>query len=421
MGLNGTLLIGRMDDRRAKYFDYSRYLFYLFLFTLPLPHVTAINNIGFYGCLLFFLFAIFKRELLHPYFNKVFFLVVFSYFSISLIGSFLHIETIGISLKAVKAHLFEQLFVLIYVLYFIKNSGKITHMLMVISISYIGIIVIPLYDFFDVLFSAGVSQALNIREIGLFDNYGINFQFYYPILLGSFFLSEVSLKVKSYWAFFLFLGFFFGVLYNTLTAIVLVFFYILFVFFLHVSNNLKIIYLLLASLSLIVFPYSLEKISSDINKFNKKDNYSLLSSRVAIWDVAIDCALDAPIYGYGYGQKKIKYICTDDKYVNAAAERGNFFGSAYLKGGKINFHNVYIESLFTTGWLGLLLLLGMFWYAILLAYRNKHFKEINRLLVIPIIVIFMLGSLMNGIWEGYAISKALMVFIGIGVYKEVVT
>ncbi|MFV0565534.1 MAG: O-antigen ligase family protein [Flavobacteriaceae bacterium] len=126
-----------------------------------------------------------------------------------------------------------------------------------------------------------------------------------------------------------------------------------------------------------------------------KDNFGGISIRLKKWDSAIKCISESPLIGFGVGDGKNELL---NQY-----RKDKFYLGLY---NKYNSHNQYIDTLLQVGFLGLIPLLLIFFYA----YKYSLNKMFLLLLTNTFAIGFITESMLNRQWGVISFSFLLIVF-----------
>jgi len=101
-----------------------------------------------------------------------------------------------------------------------------------------------------------------------------------------------------------------------------------------------------------------------------------VTQRLWLWQNAIRQVSERPIFGYGLRSQKKVYKWKIQKE-NLSSEHGRSYNLAAMTIGSLNLHNQYLQILYDTGVLGLLIFIG----SILLAFRRAVSRR-NKLFIL---------------------------------------
>jgi O-antigen ligase len=402
-------------------------LFWGYLLTLPLPHTAALNNLFLYGSVLPLAVSLRRNELQWPRMDRAV-LLLLAYAAIAVFGIFANQIDTANSLHRVRSDLLEQLYVLGFCLLYVGNRPSPARLLLPLAGGFLlltlGMVVYVLLTLFQQ--PQVFSQDSYLRDV--FPRYGLNAQFYLPILVGGLALGRLSHAGRWLLILAVAAAFVLAVWHNTTSAVVFVALHLLFVTLRHLRVRFQIGFAHLALFGLvaaIAVALSLkeagfQKIMAQGALLSEGKHFELLSRRGGIWAIAIPCAKDAPWYGYGYGQKKVALICSEETYIRPARESGNVMADYFRREnyGKASFHNQYLENWFITGWLGALLWFAFFLGACHSAWRMRSADGLQQLVVLPSLLIFLAGCFFNGLWEGPAVAKGIMVILALALARR---
>lgn len=420
-----ALLLSRVAER--PWLTWSSWCYAGYLFTLPLKHTTALNNLCLLGSFLLLVASLWRERPAWPRVGRGAWCFA-GYAAVVLAGIPLSGVDVAHSWERVLPGLAEQLYGFVFVLYFLRQGGAPRFLLRALAGGFALLTVAVL------LILAGIAltlpQALggdfHLRAIA--PGYGIHAQFYLPLLLGLAILAapggapRIAAFVLGAAAFALALA------YGTMSGVALIVLYVLWLGWRRLGRqdarrwrawSVAGLVLVLA-LGLALNRAGLEKIAQQWSYATQGKGYDLLSARVGIWAIALDCIADAPWHGYGYGQKKIALVCSDEKYVGPARARQNPMADYFRtdRYGGIGFHNQYLENLFIGGWVGSLCWLGLFGAAVAAAGRRSDPDGLLRVVVLPLLLIYLAAACFNGLWETQPFSKGLMVLLALALSRD---
>lgn len=423
--LNPRLNVTQPPAVQAPWFTAATWFFALFLLTLPLKFGTALNNIGLYTSLLLWLISLWRGELQHPRMTPALWALFAYLLTVSGAIAINQIDTER-SFNSLKGNLLEQVYCLIFFLYHLRNRHQPWSLLTWLLAGFVLLNLCTLPPALQLWINGSHNLTVDMKAADINPGYGINAQFYLPLLLGySLFAPLIRWQRILLWLLCL-LSLILTALYDMSTALFAVMAYALCLAVGALVQRLRLSarqVTLAAAMSLaagvglfmaVAKDSTLEKIAGQYQLISSGQYYELLSARGGLWALAWDCARDAPLYGYGYGEKKVQLICSQDRYVHHAEQRGNQQGLRFvvLKYGQFNFHNQYLENIFVAGWLGSLCWMALFALSLRRAWSQRH-QPLIAWLVVPGLIIYLFGCLFNGLWEGPPVSKALMLLLAL--------
>lgn len=399
-----------------------------YLLTLPLKHTTALNNLCLYGSLLSLIVSGVRERLAWPRIGRS------ALFFVAYVGIVVAaIPLAGIDManswRRVHTGLFEQVYVFSFCLLYLRNGGARSLLVGALAAGFLLLTVATAIALGTVVWLTPTDlpgTGFHLRAIA--PGYGIHAQFFLPLLLGMlavFPLRRWQLILAGAGAGAAFL---LALAYNTTSGLALIVVYAVWLGWrLLGARRLPGRYFLLAgacaamvALSLAPGRAGLDKIVRQPALWATGQHYQLLSNRIGIWDIALDCVGDAPWHGYGYGQKKIALVCGNEKYRQAAHARNNpmadYFRPEHY--GSIGFHNQYLENWFSGGWVGALCWLAFFIGAIRSAWRAPDPDGWQRVIVLPSLLIFLAACSFNGLWEAQPLAKGLMVMLALALSRD---
>lgn len=406
-----------------RFFDWATLFFMGYLATLPLKPVVAVHNICYVLSLLLFGLAWWRKELRFPRLNP-WLLALGAYALIGVLGIAINQIDVANSVKDLRNNLFQQLYILLFTLVYIANRPHPVRLLWALCAGFVVLTLMTAGQMAWLWISTPeiFGPDFHIRQIPYGSGYGLNFQFYFPLLVGLLVVAGNRSPVRRA------LGLLFclvalgtGISYNVTSAVIMIALYLLWVAgrYLVCRFKLKIgwlvalaaVFVVLSALSISRAGY--DKLVAQYSLVEEGQYFELFSRRGALWDLAADCIKDVPLLGYGYGDKKVALICGQDRYRLAAEARGNpWAGYFQTEGyGKAGFHNQYLETLLISGPLGLLCWLAFWFGALRSAWRQRGEDGFHQLVTIPVALIFLGGCFFNGIWEGPPMAKGLMVVL----------
>jgi O-antigen ligase len=394
-------------------------LFSIYVFIIPFAHTAAIRNISLYGSMLLFIVLVMKKEIILNYKNIIFGIFTL-YFLEAIVSIFINQVDVSGSLKEIKQNLFEQFYILIVVLSVFKTKKNILYLVKVLAFSYITLTLLSFIEvaYFD--YKYGFEYLLQTWQRGeyrFWGGYSRISVIYLPILFGYivYMWKCFAKNSKIVYISILLISVFLVILYQSSSVIVFLAISLIIPFLFAKDKKLFFIGLIIGSLSIFAFDKLIlnGKITNKIfdpiaYKFN---NFYALDGRSGIWQgvtVTLD-DLNTKLLGYGYGWKKLSIITKKEKYLKKYKEK-NDVAFSYFKDlgyGKANPHNTYLEILFTTGIIGLFLILSLLFISCysILKYKNK----LAIFIILPLLISFMLNALTNGYWEGGS-GKIIVIF-----------
>ncbi len=413
--------------KNGSWFDLANVLFSGYLLTLPLPHTAALNNLFLYGSVLPLAVSLRRREVQWPRVDPA---IVFllAYAAIAVFGVFASQIDMANSLHRVRSDLLEQLYVLAFSLLYVRNRPSPVRLLLPLAAGFVVLTLGVLVSLLLIPFQQPQVFSQDFYLGDLFRRYGLNAQFYLPILAGGLAICRLSHAKRWLLTLAVATAFALAVWHNTTSAVILVSAHLLFLTLRHLRLRFRIgpsrlvLFGLVAAIAvaLSLKEEGYEKIKAQGALLSEGKHFELLSLRGGIWAIAIQCAKDAPWYGYGFGQKKVALICSDEAYIGPARENGNIMANYFRKEnyGKASFHNQYLENWFISGWLGALLWLAFFLGACRSAWLMRSADGLQQLVVLPSLLIFLAGCFFNGLWEGPAMAKGIMVILALALARR---
>jgi O-antigen ligase len=402
-------------------------LFWGYLTTLALPHATALRNILLYASVLAFAASLVRRELQWPRVDRSVWLLL-GYALVAVAAVLVNQIDAARSLDRVRSELLMQAYVLVFALAYVQNGPSPRRILLPLAG---GFVLLVAYAAGSLLYHSIWAPAIFTPDFQLraiVDGYGLNAQFYLPIVVGGLVVFPLSRAVRGLALGAVAGGFALAVWYNTTTAVLFVALHMIFIAAWEVRRRLRIGaagLALLAVLGLAAVVVSLknegyEKMAEQAELVSEGKYYQMLSLRGGIWAIGVECAKDAPWYGYGYNEKKVALVCSDEKYLRQARERGNPMAGYFRKEdyGKVSLHNQYLAHWLESGWLGTALWLAFFLGACRSAWKKRAKDEVQAFVVLPSLVIFLAGCMFNSLWSGYAASKGIMVMLALALAER---
>lgn len=398
-----------------------------YLFTLPLKHTTALNNLSLTASFLLLTVSLWRERpatgpRTGPQTGRGAWCFA-GYTLVVLAGIPLSGIDVSNSWERVFSGLAEQWYGFLFVLYFLRQDGSPRFLLHALAGGFVLLTVATL------LVLAGIALALPQALGGDFHlraitpGYGIHAQFYLPLLIGLVAVAVPGNKLRLVLLLLCATAFVLAVAYGTMSGVALIATYILWLGWRRMARqNLRrwrawsiagIVLVLAVGLAL--NRSGLEKIANQWSYATQGKGYELLSRRVGIWSIALDCAADAPWHGYGYGQKKVALVCSNEKYVGPARALHNPMADYFRadRYGSIGFHNQYLENLFVGGWVGSLCWLGLFVGALVAARSRPDPDGLLSVVVTPLLLIYLAAACFNGLWESQPFSKGLVVLLAL--------
>ena len=409
-----------------RWFGVAVVLFYGFLATLALPHTTALRNIFLYTSMLAFAASLWRRELQWPRVDRsVWFLLAYAIVALAAV-LVNRVDTLE-SLQRARSELLVQAYVLAFVLVYVQNRPSPR---LIVAPLALGFALLVLYAVLALAYYALWKPEIftpdfHLRQI--VDRYGLDAQFYLPIAAASLALFPLGRGARLVLLLVVAVGFALAVAYNTTSGVVLVAVYLAFLAGRYLRRRYRIgvgqlaLLALLAAigLALALTDEGYKKIADQARFASEGKYFAMLSARGGLWAIGAQCASDAPWYGYGYNEKKAALVCDDEKYLRPARESGNPMAEYFHKDnyGKVSLHNQYLANWFESGWPGSFFWLAFFIGACLSAWK-KRADELQALVVLPSLLIFLAGCLFNGLWEGHAASMGIMVLLGLALAER---
>ena len=408
-------------------FDLASVLFCGYLVTLPLQHAAALRNLFLYTSLAAVAASLWRREVQWPRADKSVFLLL-AYALVAVAALLASQVDMARSFREVRSELLVQLYVLGFALLYVRNRPSPLPLLLALAG---GFVLLTLLSVFSLL-RAGLgglellSAGFHLRDIA--PGYGLNAQFYLPILVGGLAVFPLPRAGRLLLVPVAVTAFALAVWYNTTSAVVLVSLHLIFVTlrYLHLRLRIAPSRLAIAGLAaamaatLLLHDEGYKKIKAQLEFVSEGNYFHLLSNRAGMWAIGVECAAHAPWHGYGYGQKKVALVCSDEAYLRPARERGNFMADYFRAEdyGKVSLHNQYLENWLISGWLGALLWLAFFLAACRSAWAKRGPDGLQQLVVLPTLLIFLAGCFFNGLWEGPAMSKGLMLILALALAQR---
>jgi len=149
------------------------------------------------------------------------------------------------------------------------------------------------------------------------------------------------------------------------------------------------------------------------------NKYRGWNNRLAIWSGTLDMIEDRPVTGYGYGWKKIAHVVRDKGYLERWGEKNPSYKYFNDTGyGQTNPHNLVLQLLFETGFLGLGAFF-LFWFTIIIkavsaSEKSGEGADFVKYSAAGILISYALVNIANGLWEEsigmLMITFAAMVF-----------
>jgi O-antigen ligase len=400
-----------------------------YLLTLPLKNTNALNHLCLVVSFLLWGISLARETRAWPRVGRgawcfgVYALLVITGIPLSGID-------VGQSWDRVFNGLAEQLYGFLFVLYYLRQGGSPRFLLAALASGFVLLTVAVLAMLagiaaIDPRFLGGEFHLRNIAP-----GFGIHAQFYLPLLIGMVVTAPAHrLRGGFRWAILALAatGFALALAYGTMSGVALIVAYVLWLGWRRLGGQATrrwragaaagIVFVM--ALGLTLNRSGLEKVAHQWTYATQGKPYELLSLRVGIWAIALDCAADAPWHGYGYGQKKIALVCSDEKYLAPARAKHNPMAEYFRadRYGSIGFHNQYLENLFIGGWAGSLCWLGLFVGAIVAARRQVDPSGLLPAVVAPLLLIYLAAACFNGIWETQPFSKGLMVLLALAWFR----
>lgn len=405
------------------FFDWAAFFFMGYLASLPLQPIVALHNICYVLSLLLFGLAWWRKELSFPRFNP-WLLALGAYALIGVLAIAINQIDVANSIKDLRNVLFQQIYILFFTLVYIANRPGPIKLLWALCA---GFFVITLMNvgqmaWLWIIRPEFFGPDFHIRQIPYGSGYGLNFQFYFPLLVGLLvFTANLSPVWRAIGLLFCLVALGTGISYNVTSAVIMIAIYLLWVTWRYLQYRFRLktgwliallaVFAVISALSISKAGY--DKLVAQYSMVEKGQYFEMFSRRGALWDIAVDCIRDVPLYGYGYGDKKVALICGQDRYRVAAEARGNPWADYFATEGygKAGFHNQYLETLLISGPLGFLCWFAFWIGALCSAWGQRGEDGFHQLVTIPVALIFLGGCFFNGIWDGPPMAKGLMVVL----------
>jgi O-antigen ligase len=417
----------RFWGEAPSWFGVAVVLFSAYLLTLPMLHVTALRNIFLYSSLIAFCGSLWRREVRWPRVDNAAWLLV-AYAAVAVVAIAVNQVDTAASLHRVRTELLVQLYILVFVLVYAANRASPRPILSALGGGFVLLTLFALFSLLHAWLSNVDMFAGHFHLRQLVDGYGLNAQFYLPVLAGA--LAAFALPPPWRTALWVVVAAAFAltVWYNATSAVVFMALCMVYVALYYLRRRYRIgvarlaLFALVGAVAAVLVPKAegVDKILQQARLAAEGRYFELLSMRGGLWAVGVECAADAPWYGYGYGQRKVARVCGQESYLAPARERGNPMADYFRQSdpGKVSLHNQYLENWVLAGWIGALLWLGFFLGACRSAWRKRGPDGFQQLVVLPALVIFLAGCFFNGLWEGGPWSKAIMVILGLALVER---
>lgn len=397
------------------------FFFILYIFVLPFNHMTTFKSIGLIGSLLFFSYLIYRKEIIIKI--DIVLLLIVLYFIYCLVSIFFIGIDIKASLQSLKTGLLEQCFIYLVVVFYFYQKNKISTLLYSMSISYILLVVLSLFEVFVFWYNNGIVFDRNINDAFYFySGFSHVSVLFFPLFVGFFLCQEAKLNlyVKIIYILFVVISFFLILYYQSTTISVISFFVLVYALFIKLDKRYFFYFLFFIMSFLFIFEsnneYKLFQKITKIENFNLVNNNNALSGRSGLWHGLWTCMDNHFILGYGYGWEKVQIVCSSGDILEKIQKNGNEWGWMYFKNvsyGSVNPHNTYLEILFSNGIIGLTAVMLLLFYNIFLILKNIKQHKVYYVLFLPIFVSYLLSSFMNGYWIDSNHAKILMILIGL--------
>jgi|GEM_PF-5331449 len=376
-----------------------QFLFTLYVFILPIPHMPAIRNIALFSSLLLFIYLGFKGKLYFPSSLSqrwklfLFFLIGGIFFS-NLIGLALQQVDITGSLKQVWENLLEDVYIFWAILLFFNRPTRLKFLLR--GFIY-GFLFLTFFAFGNVIWSYfhfGWSQILNrlnrVSNFYWWAGYSRIGTIYLPILIG--FLVEFWREFNRWEKWGLVVGGIIGIglllLYRSAGPAILTLSALALIGWLKVGPSRLITILGGIGMVGIIYFYDVhltkERKIFNLSQYDLLHNPGSLDGRGGLWKGFL-LLLDTPekvVFGYGYGWKKFGII--GKKFRARFKMENNYESYKMFSGyGHANPHNTYIEVLMDGGVVGLTLFLIFIGVGGWLGIKIGRDRRVSSVLSIP--------------------------------------
>lgn len=425
---------------------FIRAFFYIYIFSLPFKHVTSIRETSFYLMLLLFLIKIGKNGIKIK-FND---LSIIAFFSLvgAVFVSILFSPYPMDSLDAFRKNMFMQMAVFFVILNEFDSFEKLKPLIFTVvgSFAVLGIVilieggVLGRFEF--------VTEARQHDPKTFWGGYALVATFYIPFTVGCLFIGKDNRAVIGIIFISLLLEIFLLTLYGKRTSLIAVMFS-QFVLLLLTRKHKRLLILFFFALTIIGSAYygsayyvsrivkqeisqNEKTLQTESNvKQNEKtvqteshvkpeiimplNDLTSMIERYAMWKGTLDIIKERPVFGYGYGWKKLSWVAKEPRFLNKWASDDEQFGRTkhessynYFKHtnyGSANPHNLILQILFEIGIIGLGAFV-FFWSTIYIRAIKIFFKAepsegkpFVTYGVLGVLMSYIVINITNGLWE----------------------
>lgn len=145
-----------------------------------------------------------------------------------------------------------------------------------------------------------------------------------------------------------------------------------------------------------------------------------MSGRFPIWRGVTEIAMERPLFGYGFGWKKIATVAQEAGHVERWKSRNDPFSqfqASYfaLPPGSVNPHSLWFQLLFEGGMIGLAAYVGVLLVLLRQAMANMKTKSSSALVISAMVLSYLGGHIIvgmaNGLWLGAGPTFALIALL----------
>jgi len=248
----------------------------------------------------------------------------------------------------------------------------------------LSISILQIYSFIHILnFTYTYDLALNEFTNFSYINKAIGFERPYIGFLSSisilFLLFDNNISIKSiYKPLLIFLSISYIVFISAKLAFILSFLFLLIYFFKYGKFKYLIGYLILISITVLIFSKSL----SIVDRFSKLSN----DERIFLWTNGLELIENDNNFSFLFGSSNLDFVKLKEKLKTINISKSNDEYKRYYSKRNKNIHNQYFSIFIVGGFIGLILMLGPFLYLVLIFIKKKN---ISSFLCIISIMIFM--------------------------------
>ena len=356
------------------------------------------------------------------------------------------------SLDAFRKNMFMQIMVFFVILNDFDSFEKLKPLVFTIAGSFVMLSIV-------VLIEGGILGRFNfvssVHDPQTFwGGYALLATFYIPFTVGCLFINKDNRYVTGIILIFLLLEVFLLTLYGKRTPLIAVIFSLVVVLLL--SRKYRQVWILFfLALTIVGSAYYIPRIvklefSQNVKQNEKTvqteshvksevimsfNDLTSMNERYAMWRGTLDMIKEHPVFGYGYGWKKLSWVAKEHGFLDKwAADDEHFSRTQYdsvynyfkrTNYGSANPHNLALQILFEVGIIGLIAFI-FFWSAIyvraikiFLWGKSTDGKLFVTYGVLGVLMSYIIINITNGLWEETTgILMTVLAALTLVVFKE---